>query len=75
MFLFVLFISWRKNSNQEDTLSAADSLIDAATEKNLHNLMKIGEKLLKKPVSRVNFETGVIEPIENGSSNEEALTK
>ena len=37
--------------------------------------MKIGERLLKKPVSRVNLETGLSEPVENGGTNEEALKR
>jgi hypothetical protein len=48
--------------------------VDVATKENLENLVKVGEKLLEKPVSRVNLATGVFEPI-NKMTNEEALTK
>lgn len=41
----------------------------------MENLVKIGEGLLKKPVSRVNLETGIYEPVENEGTNEEALKK
>lgn len=35
----------------------------------------IGKELLKKPVSRVNLETGKFEKVDGEVSNEEALTK
>lgn len=37
--------------------------------------MEIGGNLLKKPVSRVNLETGLSEPAKCGGTNEEALKK
>jgi hypothetical protein len=49
--------------------------IDIATKDNLEKLCQIGDKLLKKPVSKVNLETGVFEPIENGETNEDALKR
>ena len=49
------------------------SSVDVATKENLQNLVKVGEELLKKSVSRVNYlGTGVFEPI-NKMTNEEAL--
>lgn len=62
-------------SGQDDTLTGTASSVDIATEKNLNDLMKIGEQLLKKPVSRVNLDTGVFEAVENEGSNEEALIR
>ncbi|XP_061947750.1 patatin-like protein 2 [Populus nigra] len=59
---------------QDDTLTGTLSSVDVATKKNLENLVKVGEELLKKPVSRVNLATGVFEPI-NKMTNEEALRK
>jgi len=59
---------------QDDTLTGTLSSVDVATKENLENLVKVGEKLLQKPVSRVNLATGVYEPI-NKMTNEEALTK
>lgn len=59
----------------EDTLSETLSLIDLATKDNLENLVKTGESLLKKPISRINLETGLYEPVEDGGTNEEALTR
>ncbi|KAK2660368.1 hypothetical protein Ddye_006901 [Dipteronia dyeriana] len=57
---------------RDDTLSGDESSVDIATKKNLDSLVRVGEKLLKKPVSKVNFETGVFEPSNEGT-NEEAL--
>ena len=61
--------------HQDDTLTGADSSVDIATKENLKRLGQIGERLLKKPVSTVNLETGVFEPKENGGTNEDALRK
>ncbi|CAL0322443.1 unnamed protein product [Lupinus luteus] len=60
---------------QDDTLVGTNSSVDVATKKNLDKLCRIGEKLLKKPVCRVNLENGRYEPIKNGETNEEALTR
>lgn len=62
-------------NQQEDTLSWDSSSTDKATQKNLEELVKIGERLLKKPVSRVNLDSGIFEAVENGGSNEEALVR
>ncbi|KAK4423839.1 Patatin-like protein 2 [Sesamum alatum] len=59
---------------QDDTLTGAMSSVDVATKENLEDLVKVGEKLLKKPVSRVNWETGIYEPSNQGT-NEEALIR
>ncbi|XP_075523891.1 patatin-like protein 2 [Primulina tabacum] len=59
---------------QDDSLTEIMSSVDIATKKNLHQLVKVGEKLLKKPVSRVNLETGIYEPSNQGT-NEEALIR
>ncbi|KAF3973452.1 hypothetical protein ACB098_02G167100 [Castanea mollissima] len=59
---------------QDDTLTGDASFVDIATTENLQRLVEIGKKLLKKPVSRVNLETGMFEKIEGEGSNEEALT-
>ncbi|CAL5385182.1 unnamed protein product [Camellia sinensis] len=59
---------------QDDTLSGQLSSVDVATKENLENLVKVGEGLLKKPVSRVNLQTGLNEPSNQGT-NEEALIR
>ncbi|KAG4962443.1 hypothetical protein JHK82_039131 [Glycine max] len=58
---------------QDDTLIGDMSSVDMATEKNLNDLVKVGESLLKKPVSKVNLKTGVYEPVKSYETNEEAL--
>ncbi|KAH9711822.1 Patatin-like protein 3 [Citrus sinensis] len=61
----------------DDTLQGDLSSIDLTTPENSENLVRAGETLLKKPVSRINLDTGLYEPIENGSAgtNEEALKR
>nr|XP_011458947.1 PREDICTED: patatin-like protein 2 [Fragaria vesca subsp. vesca] len=59
---------------QDDTLEETVCSVDIATHENLNNLVKVGEELLKKPVSRVNMETGMFEPAHQ-STNEEALVR
>ena len=59
---------------QDDTLNKTVSSVDVATKKNLEDLVKVGEGLLKKPVSRVNLENGIFEP-GNMETNEEALVR
>lgn len=54
-------------------MSGITSSVDIATKENLDDLVKIGEELLKKRVSRVNLDTGIFEP-SNHETNEEALT-
>lgn len=75
----VLFQALHSESNylriQDDTLSGAETSVDIATKENLDNLVKIGEGLLKKPLSRVNLETGIFEPCEKEGTNEEVLKR
>ncbi|XP_012449231.1 patatin-like protein 2 [Gossypium raimondii] len=59
---------------QDDGLIGDVSSVDIATENNLNELVKIGEGLLKKKVSRVNLETGIFEPFKE-ETNEEALKR
>ena len=60
---------------QDDTLTGTDSSVDISTKENLERLCQLGEKLLKKPVSRVNLENGRSQPLENGGTNEDALKR
>ncbi|CAL0327057.1 unnamed protein product [Lupinus luteus] len=60
---------------QDDTLTGTVSSVDISNQNNLEKLCEIGERLLKKPVSRVNLESGLSEPMENKGSNEDALTR
>lgn len=60
---------------QASSLSGDESSVDIATKENLQRLVKIGEELLKKRVSRVNIETGKYEELAGEGTNEEALTR
>ncbi|CAD5176680.1 unnamed protein product [Musa acuminata subsp. malaccensis] len=61
---------------EDDALSGILASVDTSTKENLENLVKVGEMLLKKPVSRVNLETGHVEPVSEGEgTNEEALIR
>ncbi|GKD77353.1 patatin-like protein 2 [Tanacetum coccineum] len=59
---------------QDDTLSGDLAAMDLTTPENLENLVKAGEELLKKPVTRVNLGTGICEPYHH-TTNEMALKK
>ncbi|XP_062156320.1 patatin-like protein 2 [Alnus glutinosa] len=67
----------RKNSYlriQVDNLTGEAASVDIATTENLQKLVEIAKELLKKPVSRVNLDTGKFEEIKDGgTTNEEAL--
>ncbi|THG20704.1 patatin-like protein 2 [Camellia sinensis] len=58
---------------QDDTLTGDASSVDIATKENMERLVEIGEALLKKPVSRVNLETGKFETVQGEGTNEDAL--
>ncbi|XXG61066.1 hypothetical protein AAC387_Pa04g2813 [Persea americana] len=60
---------------QDDTLVGNASKVDISTEENLLDLVRIGENLLKKPVSRVNLETGMSEKVSGEGTNEDALVR
>ncbi|KAK9136070.1 hypothetical protein Syun_015400 [Stephania yunnanensis] len=60
---------------QDCTLTGTVASTDVATKENLQNLEEVGKALLKKPMSRVNFTTGVYEPVNNGGTNEDALKR
>ncbi|KAL0377727.1 UNVERIFIED_CONTAM: Patatin-like protein 1 [Sesamum radiatum] len=60
---------------QDDSLTGDLTTADISTKKNLESLVKVGEELLKKPVSQVNCATGNFEPIDNGGTNMHALQK
>ncbi|KAK4435756.1 Patatin-like protein 3 [Sesamum alatum] len=78
-FLCVVFQTVHSEDNylriQDDSLTGVNTSVDVTTKQNLSDLVKIGENLLKGPVSRVNLQTGNSEPIPNGGTNQDALTK
>ncbi|KAK6122833.1 hypothetical protein DH2020_043414 [Rehmannia glutinosa] len=59
---------------QDDTLTGVTTSLDVATKDNLEHLVEVGENLLKKPVSRVDLDTGIYVPSNQGT-NEEALIR
>ncbi|KAK4599500.1 hypothetical protein RGQ29_009524 [Quercus rubra] len=63
-----------KSARDDDTLKGEVSSVDISTKENMENLAKVVEGLLKKPVSRVNLETGNLEPSKH-ETNEEALIR
>ncbi|XP_016512947.1 patatin-like protein 1 [Nicotiana tabacum] len=60
---------------QDDTLTGNLASVDIATKENLQGLVKVGEHLLEKPVSKINLDKGVYEAVENGGTNKEALQR
>ncbi|XP_051149821.1 patatin-like protein 2 [Andrographis paniculata] len=60
---------------QDDCLRGEVASVDVATKANLEKLVQTGENLLKKPMSRVNLDTGLSEPTLNGGSNADALKR
>ncbi|KAL9312988.1 hypothetical protein ACSQ67_018440 [Phaseolus vulgaris] len=60
---------------QDDTLTGVDASLDIATKENMEKLSQIGDRLLKKPVSQINLETGLFEPMGDGETNEDALRR
>ncbi|KAF7137295.1 hypothetical protein RHSIM_Rhsim07G0230300 [Rhododendron simsii] len=78
LHLSVIFQALHSEKNylriQDDSLTGVVSSVDVATKINLEDLVKVGEGLLKKPVSRVNLDTGLNEPCDD-ETNEEALKR
>ncbi|KAI3726272.1 hypothetical protein L1987_66069 [Smallanthus sonchifolius] len=60
---------------QDDSLTGDLASVDVATKENLDGLVKVGEALLDNPVSRVNTDTGVVETVQDGGTNREALKR
>lgn len=74
-----LFQSLRAEKNylriQNDNLTGDASSVDIATTNNMEALAAIGNELLEKPVSRVNLDTGLFEPVVGEGTNSDALTR
>ncbi|XP_055803492.1 patatin-like protein 3 [Solanum dulcamara] len=60
---------------QNDSMIGEAASTDISTIKNMQTLVQTGKDLLKKPVSRVNLETGRVEAVHGEGTNEEALTR
>jgi len=61
--------------NQDNTLKGDLASVDVATKENLDNLVRVGEELLKKTVTRVNLDTGHYDPLPDQGTNAEALKR
>ncbi|XP_010548401.1 PREDICTED: patatin-like protein 1 [Tarenaya hassleriana] len=59
----------------DDTLEGDTSSLDISTKANLENLVKIGEKMLKNRVEKMNIETGKYEPVPDDITNEQELKR
>ncbi|KAF8394708.1 hypothetical protein HHK36_020925 [Tetracentron sinense] len=79
IYMSMIFQADDRRSNylriQDDSLNAKEASMDESSEKNLERLEEIGNDLLNKPVSTMNLETGLHEPIFNGDTNKDALIK
>ncbi|PHT89499.1 Patatin-like protein 2 [Capsicum annuum] len=77
--LSTMFQSLRNEKNylriQDDSLTGEAASMDVATTKNMEKLVQIGNDRLKKPVSRVNLDTGRYEEVSGEGTNEEALIR
>ncbi|XP_009589751.1 patatin-like protein 1 [Nicotiana tomentosiformis] len=60
---------------QNDTLTGEAASTDISTMKNMQTLVQVGKDLLKKPVSRVNLDTGRFEAVHGEGTNEQALIR
>ncbi|EXB93191.1 Patatin group A-3 [Morus notabilis] len=60
---------------QVDSLKYTEASTDNSKRENLENLVNIGNELLKKPVSELDLETGLCEPMEGMETYEDALIK
>ena len=58
---------------QDDTLTGDAASLDIATKENMERLVQIGNELLKRPLSRVNLETGRFDEVVGEGTNEAAL--
>ncbi|CAD6245522.1 unnamed protein product [Miscanthus lutarioriparius] len=58
---------------QDDELKGETASVDVSTRENLNHLVDVGKALLKKPVCKVNIETGKNEPDGHRGTNEQEL--
>lgn len=60
---------------QDNSLQGAAATLDLATPENMQELIRIGERMLDQPVSRVDVETGKYVIVPGAGSNAEALER
>ncbi|WVZ66730.1 hypothetical protein U9M48_015914 [Paspalum notatum var. saurae] len=75
----ILFQALRCEKNylriQDDGLNGTTATVDVATEENMEELIRIGERMLDMTVSRVDMETGRPVPVPEEGTNADALTR
>ncbi|KAK9670400.1 hypothetical protein RND81_13G199500 [Saponaria officinalis] len=75
----VLFHSHRSQDMylrvQDDSLTGTAATADISTDENMEQLVKIGQDLLKKPTCRVDFDTGLLQPVPHLGTYSDALTR
>ncbi|WVZ66729.1 hypothetical protein U9M48_015913 [Paspalum notatum var. saurae] len=75
----ILFQALRSEKNylriQDDGLNGTVATVDVATKENMEELIRIGESMLDKTVSRVDMETGKPVPVPEEGTNADALTR
>ncbi|GER31079.1 patatin-like protein [Striga asiatica] len=75
----LLFQSLQSQDNylriQDDNLTGIENSVDVATMDNLERLVTLGKRLLRGPLSRVNLDTGLTQPVQDGGTNEDALIR
>ncbi|KAG6409678.1 hypothetical protein SASPL_127720 [Salvia splendens] len=78
-FLSVIFQAQASQQNylriQAENLTGDSSSVDVTTDENMNDLVEIGEYLLLSPLSRVNLQTGIFEPVDGGGTNQDNLIK
>ncbi|XP_047078067.1 patatin-like protein 1 [Lolium rigidum] len=60
---------------QDNSLRGAAATVDVATPENMQELIRIGERMLDQPVSRVDVETGKYVVVPGAGSNAKALAR
>ncbi|KAK1422020.1 hypothetical protein QVD17_24858 [Tagetes erecta] len=60
---------------QEDNLTGEATAMDMPSPSNMKALVDIGNKLLEKPVARLDLETGKAHPVEGEGTNADALSR
>ncbi|CAO2831164.1 unnamed protein product [Amaranthus hypochondriacus] len=75
----VLFQAMQSQDNylriQDNSLTGEEISLDNSTKENMENLVRIGKELLRKPASRVDTETGLLDAIPNMGTNADVLTR
>ncbi|XP_057962409.1 patatin-like protein 2 [Malania oleifera] len=79
IYMSMFFQSFDSKDNylriQYDSLKYNETAVDDSSGDHLKKLESYGNDLLDRPLSRVNLDTGLFEPVPNGGKNKDALKK